>query len=109
MPILGNQIKLDYGILVTCSESRPKAQFYPFGLQEKIPAFLLPLSRGDREPIVDLQALIHGVYDRAGFDLAIDYIKNPHLTNSQVGKFMQIDSYLMVSELHQGSRSILTV
>ncbi|MFH7024372.1 MAG: DUF4058 family protein [Heteroscytonema crispum UTEX LB 1556] len=77
MPILGNQIKSDYRILVSRSESRPKAELYPFGLQEKIPAFLLPLRRGDREPLVDLQVLIHGVYDRAGFDLAVDYTCEP--------------------------------
>ena len=46
-------------------------------MQEKIAAFLLPLRRGDREPIVDLQAVIHKVYDRAGFDLAIDYTREP--------------------------------
>lgn len=77
MPILGHQIKSDYRILVSRSESRPKAELYPFGLQEKIPTFLLPLCPSDREPLVDLQALIHGVYDRAGFDLAIDYTCEP--------------------------------
>jgi len=39
MPILVNQIKSDYRILVSRSESRPKAELYPFGLQEQIPAF----------------------------------------------------------------------
>lgn len=77
MPILGNQIKSDYRILVSRRESRPKAELYLFGLQEQIPAFLLPLRRGDTEPLVDLQALLHGVYDRAGFDLAINYTQEP--------------------------------
>lgn len=77
MPILGNQIKSDYRILISRGESRPKAELYPFGLQEQIPAFLLPLRRGDTEPLVDLQALLHGVYDRAGFDLAINYTHEP--------------------------------
>jgi Protein of unknown function (DUF4058) len=31
------------------------------------------LRRNDVEPIVDLQALINGVYDRAGYDFVIDY------------------------------------
>lgn len=77
MPILGNQIKSDYRILVSRGESRPKAELYPFELQEQIPAFLLPLRRGDAEPLVDLQVLINGVYDRAGFDLAINYTREP--------------------------------
>ncbi|NEU76637.1 DUF4058 family protein [Hassallia byssoidea VB512170] len=86
MPILANQIQSDYRILVSRSESRPKAELYPFGLQEKIPAFLLPLRRGDTEPLVDLQAVIHGVYDRAGFDLAIDYTRErvPPLASADV-------------------------
>jgi hypothetical protein len=28
---------------------------------------------GDKEPIVDLQELINGIYDRASYDLVIDY------------------------------------
>lgn len=38
---------------------------------------LIPLRRGDTEPVVDLQVLIHEMYDRAGFDLAIDYTREP--------------------------------
>ncbi|HEY9800269.1 MAG TPA: DUF4058 family protein [Leptolyngbyaceae cyanobacterium] len=77
MPILGKQIQSDYRILVSRSGLRPKAELYPFQLVETIPAFSLPLRRGDTEPIVDLQTLIHGVYERAGFDLAIDYTREP--------------------------------
>ncbi|OUL27958.1 hypothetical protein BV378_09455 [Nostoc sp. RF31YmG] len=77
MPILGNEIQASYRILVSRSNYRPKAELYPFNLPEPIPAFLLPLRKGDTEPLLDLQALIHGVYDRAGLDLAIDYTREP--------------------------------
>ncbi|BAY13868.1 hypothetical protein NIES2098_70650 [Calothrix sp. NIES-2098] len=77
MPILGTEIQTSYRILVSRSNSRPKAELYPFNLQEPVPSFLLPLRRGDTEPLLDLQALIHGVYDRAGLDLAIDYTHEP--------------------------------
>jgi len=33
----------------------------------------LPLRAGDAEPILDLQGLLNGVYDRAAYDLRIDY------------------------------------
>ena len=76
MPILENErIKSNYRILVSRSEYRPQAELYPFELQETIPSFPLPLRQGDREPIVNLQELINGVYERAGFDLAIDYTR----------------------------------
>lgn len=77
MPILGNEILADYRILVSRSNTRPKAELYPFNLQEPIPSFPLPLRRGDTEPLLDLQTLIHEVYDRAGLDLAIDYSSKP--------------------------------
>jgi hypothetical protein len=77
MPILGNQINSDYRILVSRSELRPQAELYPFNLQEKIPTFILPLRKGDTEPLVDLQSVIQDLFDRAGFDLAIDYTREP--------------------------------
>lgn len=77
MPILDAGIQTTYRILVSRSDRRPKAELYPFRLQDPIPPFQLPLRHGDTEPLVDLQALLHGVYDRAGFDLAIDYTREP--------------------------------
>ena len=59
------------------SNYRPKAELYPFGLQKPIPRFTLPLRGADTEPLIDLQALLHRVYDRAGFNLAIDYTCEP--------------------------------
>jgi hypothetical protein len=42
-------------------------------VEERIPPVLVPLMAGEEEPLLDLQAVFMGVYDRAGFDLAIDY------------------------------------
>jgi len=38
---------------------------------------MLPLPAGDFEPVVDLQALLVGVYSRARFDMGIDYSSDP--------------------------------
>ena len=73
MPILDNDIKSDYRILVSRSQLRPRAELYPFNLLEAIPAFFLPLQKGDIEPLVNLQNVIQDLFDRAGLDLAIDY------------------------------------
>jgi len=77
MPILGNQIQSDYRILVSRSELRPQAELYAFNLREQIPAFVLPLRKDDTEPLVDLQSVIQDLFDRAGFDLAINYTCEP--------------------------------
>ncbi len=83
MPVLGKEEIKRYRILVSRSNERPHANLYSFGLSDVIPAFALPLKQGSNEPIIDLQNLLNGIYDRASFDLAIDYNQNPNppLTN----------------------------
>lgn len=50
---------------------------YAFSVRQEIPQFLLPLQSGDTEPMVDLQSLLMGMYERAGFDMAINYSLEP--------------------------------
>lgn len=72
MPILGVTDAM-YRILVSHSYRRPDADLYSFNLREPIPAFPVPLRQGEVEPVVELQKLLNEVYERARFDLAIDY------------------------------------
>jgi len=73
LPVFGDNIEGSYRILVSRGDCRPAADLYLFNLPDAIPAFPLPLRSGDVEPIVDLQALLNEVYDRAGYDFTIDY------------------------------------
>lgn len=66
-----------YGILVSRSEDRPNAKLYAFGVRERVPPFPLPVRPGDEEPEVDVQHLLGDLYDRAGYDLAVDYAREP--------------------------------
>lgn len=66
-----------YRILVSRAQQRPIADLYEFGLQETIPSFPLPLKPDDQEPIVELQPIFAGVYDRASYDLRLDYQQLP--------------------------------
>jgi hypothetical protein len=77
MPIYGKKIESDYRILVSRNEKRPQGDLYTFNLQDKIPTFPLPLKAEDKEPIIDLQTIIDDIYDRAGYDLVIDYSQEP--------------------------------
>ncbi|MCC5624523.1 DUF4058 family protein [Nostoc sp. CHAB 5715] len=72
MPIFG-ATTTDYSILVSRSHNRPDADLYTFDLKNPIPVFPVPLREKEPEPIVDLQRLLNEVYERARFDLAIDY------------------------------------
>ena len=77
MLFFGNNIESRYRILVCRGDCRPYADLYAFNLQDVIPSFLLPLRSGDTEPVVDLQRLLNEVYDISGYDLVIDYSKEP--------------------------------
>lgn len=76
-PMRGNIQPSLYRILVSRSPQRPRAALYPFGLPDAIPPFPVPLKPNEPETMVDLQCLVHQVYDRAGYDLEIDYTQDP--------------------------------
>jgi Protein of unknown function (DUF4058) len=73
MPIMGNGRVSDYRILVSRGDCRPNATLYAFGLRPPIPPFPLPLKPGDLEPTVDIGRILHDLYDRASYDLRLDY------------------------------------
>lgn len=59
--------------LVSRGKERPRAQLYAFSLRQPIPTIPLPLLPGDREPLIDLNSILHDLYSRARFDLRLDY------------------------------------
>ncbi|MEM9266668.1 MAG: DUF4058 family protein [Cyanobacteria bacterium P01_F01_bin.13] len=70
---LGTQTKTDYRILVSRSNTRPKAELYGFNLQQFMPPFPIPLKSGDMEPEIKLKTILDDIYDRAGYSFRIDY------------------------------------
>ncbi|HEY9811816.1 MAG TPA: DUF4058 family protein [Halomicronema sp.] len=77
MPLVGNGIQSDYRILVSRSNSRPRADLYAFNLRDEIPKFPLPLKSEDEEPVVDLQSLLNTMYDVWNYGVRINYSREP--------------------------------
>jgi len=77
MPVIGAQVQSDYRILVSRGIQRPRAWLIAFTLRQPIPAFTLPLLPGDDEPEVVLNRILHALYQRARFDLRLDYTQAP--------------------------------
>ena len=73
MATLGGPDPGGYQILVSRGWKRPKAKLYAFGVQAPIPIVPLPLLPEDGEPEIDLNTILHDVYQRARFDLRLDY------------------------------------
>lgn len=66
-----------YRILVSREEWRPRADLLAFSVRHAIPDFTLPLRHRDEDVSVPLNSLLHDLYDRAGYDLRIDYRGDP--------------------------------
>ncbi len=73
MPMAGAGLAWDYRLLVSRSPDRPEADLYGFMLAESIPQVPLPLKPQDPEPWIDLQAILAGVYERAGYAYRLNY------------------------------------
>jgi hypothetical protein len=76
-PMRGAGPQTHYRILLSRAERRPQADLLPFNVRQPIPSFYLPLVPGDPEPVVDLNRLLHELYDRAGYDLRLNYRTEP--------------------------------
>lgn len=66
----------DYFVIVGRAERRPDCEVFATRLREPLPVVPIPL-RQDEAVEVDLQALLDGVYERAGYDLDVDYRQEP--------------------------------
>ncbi len=73
-----------YYVLLSRAEERPNAGLWPIQLSDSIPTIPIPLSAGQSDATLNIQAALHRVYDAAGYD---DYIyrnePQPPLTPEQ--------------------------
>ena len=63
----------DYYAFVCRAVRRRRAAVYAWPLAHRLPTIPIPLSPGDREVSLDLQAVFDDVYDRVGYDYSLDY------------------------------------
>jgi hypothetical protein len=75
MPMEG-AVESNYRLLVSRSETRPKAALYGFNLRANIPQFPLPLGSEDIEHWMDLQGVLHEIYDQGAYALRLDYSRS---------------------------------
>lgn len=63
----------DYYAIVSRRQRRPKAAVYAWTLRDRLPSILVPLKPGDPDVPLDLQDVFTTVYDRARYDLSLNY------------------------------------
>jgi Protein of unknown function (DUF4058) len=68
----------EYFVHVSKRDMRPQAMLYPIRLWQRLPIIPIPVRTGDPDASLDLQAALDAIYDRAGYDLDIDYRREPN-------------------------------
>lgn len=63
----------DYRVHVLRAEERPQGHSYRIDLPMRLPKIAIPLKPGDADAQLDLQAVLNTVYERAAYDLDVDY------------------------------------
>jgi hypothetical protein len=67
----------DYRVLVFRPRLGRIAHLYGFTYKTAMPEIPVPLLPQDAEPSLDLNIILHNLYERAGYDVAIDYSQPP--------------------------------
>ena len=63
----------DYYAIVSRGHTRPRADVFHWTLRDPLPAIPIPLKKGEPEVQIDLQQVFRTVYDRARYQLSVDY------------------------------------
>jgi hypothetical protein len=67
----------DYYVHVSRKTKRPKGVVWPILLTQRLPVISIPLRPEDEDAPLDLQEVLNVAYDRAAYDMAMDYRREP--------------------------------
>jgi hypothetical protein len=65
---LQDRPRCDYSVLVSRAETRPRAGFWPLRMRRRLPVIPIPLLAADPDARIDLQEVLHDVYDASGYE-----------------------------------------
>jgi len=67
----------DYYVHVSRRGDRPRGTVWPILLPQRLPVILIPLKPEDPDVGLDLQTVLNTTYDRAAYDMVVDYRAKP--------------------------------
>ncbi len=67
----------DYRILISRGDRRTRTRFWPISVRHPLPVIPIPLRGKDPEAPLDLGAVFRTGYDRAAYEMSVDYRKDP--------------------------------
>jgi hypothetical protein len=67
----------DYRIFLSRADQRTQTRFWPVGARQALPTIPIPLRGKEPEVPLDLGAVFRSAYDRAAYDVSVDYSQPP--------------------------------
>lgn len=67
----------EYAVHVSPADRRPKGRVWPIRLRDRLPVIGVPLRKPDADVPLDLQEALNLAYDRAAYDMTVDYRDDP--------------------------------
>ncbi len=67
----------DYRVLVSRAGQRTRARYWPISVRQALPVIGIPLRGKDPDVPLDLGGVLRTVYDRAAYDVSLDYRRDP--------------------------------
>jgi Protein of unknown function (DUF4058) len=65
--VIANVPDSDYSVLVGRASSRPSAEYWAISIREPLPTIPIPLHADDADAVLNIQAILHHVYDSARY------------------------------------------
>ncbi len=77
LPWLNGPYRFDYVAHATTVAGRPLGRMWPMRLEQRLKVIGIPLQDGEAPVPLDLQQVLNTAYERAGYDLIVDYSQPP--------------------------------
>ncbi len=65
---LREEVSSDYLVIVSCASRRPEMEYQRINLRDPLPTIPIPLLEGHKDAQLDLQAILHRLYDAGGYE-----------------------------------------
>ncbi len=82
----GRKLIAEYRVHVSKAHERPVGWVWPMRLTAGLPVIRIPLKQGEADVKLDLQKLLDTTYERAGYDLIVNYAQPLALPLSEAGQ-----------------------
>ncbi len=69
--------RYDYIVHACRADDDRQSVVWPIRLRQRLPVITIPLRKGDADARLNLQDILHEVYDRGGYERRIDYKADP--------------------------------